>query len=234
MSPHFPDLSPLECLLALADPLAPILLDIRIPEDLAGHPRRLPASRAIAYDDLDAHLALARDRGAILICHKGQKLSSGATARLVARSVPAWRLAGGHVGWEAAGLPTTSLNAPRPTRLALPLDATPREVLTAWVALRFNAPEAEVIEVPRDDLQGVCARFSAETPSDLPPVPGLRALSMAVLGPASLLPFLLADAQRPSACFPTLDMAFRGALRHETITRPGPSGPVLMAEEPRP
>lgn len=230
MPSPFPALSPCECLLALASPTAPVLLDVRLPEDIAGFPATLPAARFAAYDDLDAHLALARGHGAIVICHKGLKISAGAVARLAARGVPAWRLTGGIVGWEAAGLPTIAIDAPRPARIAVPLDATPDEALTAWATMRFTAPEAELMEIPRSDLSGVCDRFAATLTAHLtpPPLPGL---DIQALARAPLLATLLAGCARPSDAFAALDLVFRGALRHEIFTRPLPTDALSPREE---
>ena len=199
----FPEITPYEAFLALAADAAPTLIDIRLPEDREG-PERLPAAIDAAFDDIATHIAHAGHQGAILVCHKGLKLSAGATARLRARGVDAHRLSGGFVGWRAAGLPT--LTAPAPTRIAIPLAASFEEAVAAWATCRFDAPKAELIEVPRDDLGGVLARFQASTPRI--PFP------LSFDGDCATLDALL-SVQPPSAIFPVLDALFRA--RHETV-----------------
>ncbi len=208
---HFPTIQPIDVLARLAAPNAPIVLDIRLPDDLADDPTRLPGAVQIAFDDLQGQLNLSATRGAIVVCWKGLKLSAGATARLRSHGVDAVRMTGGHVGWRAEGLPVLSNAAP--SRIALPLDASLPEALAAWACLRFDAPLAELLEVPRGDLPGVVDRFEATAPTSMPDLPGLSALP----GADHLVALALAEGP-PSALFPTFDLAFRSALRHERVT----------------
>lgn len=213
MRTDFPNLSPLDVVRALARADAPVLLDIRLPEDVADFPGTIPGAVAVAYDDIDAQLALARPNGAIVICHKGLKLSAGVTARLLSRDCTAWRIAGGQMGWLAAGLPVT--DTPPPNRLALPLDATVNEAASAWAALRFIAPQSELLQVPRDDLAGVAARFDAVLPviEDAPELPGLAAFLAEAATPGGFFAAQLAGAgPRPSDAFACLDAGYRGRL----------------------
>lgn len=221
---EFPDISALDTLAALARADAPALLDIRLSEDVAEDPARLPGAIPVPFDDIERQRALAAPNGAIVICHKGLKLSAGVTARLGAR---AWRLRGGHVGWTQAGLPTVTDVAP--AVLALPLDACPDEALITWAALRFIAPRAALLEVPREDLDGVVARFGAAIAGSPLPLPG-----MAVLRSATDLLTLALNDGPPSATFPMLDHAYRGALRHETLTGRGEASLVSSYAEDRP
>lgn len=223
--PHtFPQISALDTLAALADPCAPVLLDIRLPEDVDEDPTRLPTAQAVAFDDFERHCPLAEPHGAIVICHKGLKLSAGVTARLNAKGIAARRLQGGHVAWTQAGLLTVDRDGPQ--IIALPLEATASEALAAWATLRFLAPRAELLEVPRDDLAGVVQRFGAQAPQTLPQILGLTAMHDAMPAVALAL-----GAARPSQTFAMLDLAYRGALRHETITGPDAKTPVSTGVE---
>ncbi len=210
---HFPTIQPIDVLARLAAADAPIVLDIRLPDDVADDPTRLPGAVQIPFDDLQGQLHLCATRGAIVSCWKGLKLSAGATARLRSHGVKALRMTDGQVGWRAAGLPVLSTVAP--SRIALPLDASLPEALAAWACLRFDAPLAELLEVPRGDLPGVVDRFNATAPTSMPDLPGLNALH----GADHLMALALAEGP-PSALFPTFDLAFRGALRHETVMPP--------------
>ncbi|MEX3016219.1 rhodanese-like domain-containing protein [Gymnodinialimonas hymeniacidonis] len=205
MPAQFPKITPLEALAAMASDTAPTLLDVRLPEDQDG--TRILGAVAVPYEDVAQQAALC-PHGAIVICHKGLKISAGATARLNLHRVTAQRLSGGHIGWDAAGLPVTQTDSP--AIIAGPLESNAEDALALWAACRFIAPQAEVLEVPRAYLDGVCARFNASQALPLPAIPGLSALAN------SLDTITLAlHAAPPSALFPTFDLAFRGALRHE-------------------
>ncbi len=220
MTSIFPNLSPLDVVDALSSANAPILLDIRLPEDIAEYPAVIPTAVAVAYDDVDAQAALAHPNGAILVCHKGLKLTAGAKARLINRDYTAQGIAGGQMAWLAAGLPVT-IDAPTAT-IALRLDATAAEVAAAWAALRFTSPRAELLEVPSSDLAGVADKFDAILPTaaDAPAFPGLAALLAEVSAPSSLFAAQLIGAgARASAAFACLDAAYRGVLRRQGIAR---------------
>lgn len=223
MRSDFPNLSPLDVIHAIARADAPILLDIRLPDDAAEYPAMIPTAIPVAYDDVDAQLTIARPNGAILICHKGLKLTAGAVARLMNQGCPAWRIVGGQMAWFAAGFPVT--DTPAPSAFALPLDATAQEAAATWAALRFIAPKAELLEVPRSNLAGVADKFNAMLPTikDAPDLPGLATLLAEVTDPKSLFAAqLLGAGARSSAAFACLDAAYRGRLNaamcHESVT----------------
>jgi rhodanese-related sulfurtransferase len=218
-----PDVSPLETLATLARADAPRLLDIRIDEDVASFPGLIPGAIPVAYDDIDRQNALATGRGAIVICHKGLKLSSGVVARLRLRDHRACGLRGGQKAWVAAQLPLC--HAPAPTALALPRDALPVEAAMAWAMLRFSAPMAELLVVPRDDVPGVVAMFGAVAPAeaDLPDLPGLASLLADIADPRSLFAAQLAGTTHgPADVFPCLDAAYRGRLAQLALDRAAP------------
>lgn len=206
MPSDFPQIAPFETLAAMVSPLALILLDIRLPEDVAEDPTALPGAHAIAFDDIEEQVRLAEPAGAIVICHKGLKLSAGVTARLCARGLAAWRLQGGHVGWTEAGLPTTKATPPR--LVAMPLNATPTASLATWAMVRFTAPRAELLEVPPADVPGVVDRFGAVVANTLPDLPTIARMDDAL--PALALAL---HEGPPSQSFAMLDQVYKGAVR---------------------
>lgn len=213
MPETFPDITPFEALESMASDAAPTLLDVRLPEDQDG--TSLPGAVAVVFDDVEPQLPLC-PHGAMVICHKGLKISAGATARLRRRGVDARRLTGGHAGWVAEGLPVIDTAAP--DRLAIALEASAAEALDAWATARFIAPRAELLEVSLADLDAVRARFDAAAPGPLPDLPALSDMTNALD-----LATLALHAAAPSALFPMFDLAFKGALRHHTVTRLGHS-----------
>ncbi|ABD54144.1 rhodanese-like domain-containing protein [Jannaschia sp. CCS1] len=213
--PHdFPQITPVDALAAMASPNAPARLDIRLPEDVAEDTTRLPGAVSVCFDDIAQQASLAAPNGAIVICHKGLKLSAGVTARLRARGVRAWRLQGGHVGWTRAGL--TTMPGDAPALVALPLEAAPEDVLATWATIRFAAPRAELLEVPLADLPGVLHRFGARVANPPPALPGLSQMGRVL--PALDLAL---NAGPPSASFPLLDQVYNGAVRATLGDRDG-------------
>ncbi|WP_224814093.1 rhodanese-like domain-containing protein [Hasllibacter sp. MH4015] len=213
MSPDFPTCTPIDLILALTRPDAPILMDVRLPEDVEEIAGRLPTAIPVPHTDAHAQVVLAQGKGAIVICHKGLKLSAGVTARLSNHGIAARRLRGGQVEWVGAGLPVSTRTPP--TIYALPLDATAAEVASCWAAIRFTAPGAELLQVPRADLDGVAARFDAciATARDAPAMPGLADFLEEVGTNPLFAAQLVGAGDRPSAAFPCLDAAYRGRLR---------------------
>lgn len=221
MHSDFPNLTVMDVVHALARADAPVLLDIRLPDDAAEYPGMIPTAVPVAYDDVDGQMALTGPNGAILICHKGLKLTAGGVSRLLTHGCPAWRIVGGQMAWLAADLPVT--DGPSPTAFALALDATAPEVAAAWAVLRFCAPRAELLEVPRSDIVGVADKFNATLPTaaDAPAFPGLADLLSDVAENPLFAAQLAGAGPRRSAVFPCLDAAYRGrldAIRNTSFT----------------
>jgi rhodanese-related sulfurtransferase len=85
---------------------APTLIDVRIDEDFAADPRRIPGATHRSHRDIDDWAPSFNGQSAIVICHKGEKLSEGAAAWLRHNGIAAETLEGGQVGWKNAELPT--------------------------------------------------------------------------------------------------------------------------------
>ncbi|MEJ6392213.1 rhodanese-like domain-containing protein [Gymnodinialimonas sp. 2305UL16-5] len=212
----FPTLTPKGLLSAMASETAPCLLDVRLAEDIADPARYLPGALAVPHQDTQTLQALAARNGAVVICHKGLKISAGVTARLRNAGVNAWRLEGGHIGWIDAGFPVLT---EAPNTVLAPLAATPAETAQIWAIARFRVPMAEMLAVPRADLLGVAQRFDAVAFSDIdiPDLPGLHDL-LAQASLSALFGAQCAAASDPRGAFPHLDAAYRGWVCHETFT----------------
>jgi len=146
---------------------APVIVDVRIDDDFAADARLIPASQRRAHTDV-AHWApaLAGDR-AVVVCHRGKKLSQGVAALLRADGIAAETLAGGFEAWADAGLP-----AIRPERLTnRDPDGRTRWVTRArpkidriacpWLIRRFVDPQAVFMFVAAAEVEAVAERFDA-------------------------------------------------------------------------
>jgi rhodanese-related sulfurtransferase len=153
-------------------PDAPVLIDVRTPEDFAADPRLLPASQRrdhAACPDWGGALAGQR---AIVICQKGHKLSQGVAAWLRHLGAQADTLEGGFEGWRAAGAPLVSLShAPAPDaegRTRWVTRARPKidRIACPWLIRRFVDPRAVFLFVGASEVSAVGTRFEA-TPFDI-------------------------------------------------------------------
>lgn len=165
----FNQISPKNLMRLIGTADCPVIIDVRIDEDVANIPFAIPTSLRHAHRDLDGLLERLNGRSAVVVCHKGKKLSAGTAAWLRAKGVQAEVLAGGAVAWSEAGLPavpmatlseTTSLwvtrHRPKIDRVACP-----------WLIRRFVDPSAEFLFVPPADVLEVAAKFDA-VPFDMP------------------------------------------------------------------
>ena len=158
----------------LGRPDSPSLIDVRTEEDFAADPRLVPGAVRRPWNEAPAWgPALAgAGRPAVVICRKGLKLSHGAAAWLRHQGVPADVLEGGMVAWEAAKLPTVSVerlpsrdaegrtvwvtrSRPKVDRIACP-----------WLIRRFVDPQAVFLYVAPSEVLEVADRFGA-TPFDV-------------------------------------------------------------------
>lgn len=149
----------------------PVLLDVRIAEDVAADPRRLPASEARDYRQI-AHWASAyAGRDVIVICQKGLKLSQGVAALLRLAGARAQSLEGGFEAWREACAPllhpdripaTTDGSTQWVTRLRPKID----RIACPWLIRRFVDPQARFLFVTPSEVVPVAERFGA-TPFDV-------------------------------------------------------------------
>ncbi|MDC0737231.1 chromate resistance protein [Cognatishimia sp. SS12] len=167
--PALNEISPAQLMRRIGVPDAPALIDVRLPEDVAEIPSRVPTALPFAHEDLDGIIAAIGTRAAVVICHKGRKLSHGVRARLQARGMSAEVLSGGSVAWQEAALPAVPDAA---LREAGPLWVTRHRpkidrIACPWLIRRFVDPAAEFLFVPPAEVADVAARFGA-TMFDMP------------------------------------------------------------------
>ncbi|MEM7723720.1 MAG: hypothetical protein AAF376_15315 [Pseudomonadota bacterium] len=202
-------ISPTDVLHRLARANAPVMLDLRLAEDVAEHPVRLPASRAVPYLDIDTQRRLASARGAICICHKGKKISHGVAARLRAEGIDAVVLEGGVVGWQGLRLPVVGPS--ERDLLVLPHGATAPEMIGAWAHSRFSLPWAAVLRIPREEVPGVLDRFDAVVPGPLDAfATDPRLMQMSAMAEGDVMAAICAGAADTAQSFACCDAIFRG------------------------
>lgn len=157
-------------------PEAPVILDVRTPEDFAADPRLVPGAQRRDWQAASTWAPeLARTlagRPVAVLCHRGLKLSQGVAAWLRHADARAEVLEGGFEGWAAAGsllVRTDSLPArdgegrtvwvtrhrPKVDRIACP-----------WLIRRFVDPGAVFLFVAPAEVGAVAERFGA-TPFDV-------------------------------------------------------------------
>ncbi len=157
-------ISPAQLLRLIGTPDAPMLLDVRLPEDLAADPVLIPTARPVPYAEAGAVQA---GGPVVVICNRGRKLSEGVAALIRANGGQAEVLEGGHVAWREAGLPVMPMalvagtalwvtrHRPKIDRIACP-----------WLIRRFINPAARFLFVAPTDVTAVAAHFDA-TPFDV-------------------------------------------------------------------
>ncbi len=153
-------------------PKSPTLIDVRTDEDFAADPRVVPASVRRSFATVNDWATDTHGRSAVVICHKGLKLSHGAAALLRVRGVPADVLEGGFVAWEQSGLPLI------PSRMIPPRAPNGRtlwvtrerpkidRIACPWLIRRFVDPTADFLFVAPATVIEVGEKFGA-TPFDI-------------------------------------------------------------------
>ncbi|TCR63698.1 sulfurtransferase/chromate resistance protein [Bosea sp. BK604] len=153
-------------------PDAPLLVDVRTPEDFAASPNLLPASERRAHGDVADWARAYRGRRVVVICQRGEKLSEGVAAWLRHDGAAAETLEGGYEAWRrdggamvAAGkLPPRDANG----RTIWVTRARPKidRIACPWLIRRFVDPEAVFLYVAPSEVGAVAERFQA-TPFDI-------------------------------------------------------------------
>lgn len=154
-------------------PDAPLLLDLRTPEDFAADPRLIPGSRRRSHADVAAWGPALAGRKVVVSCQRGLKLSQGAAAWLRHfGAAAAESLEGGFEAWAAAGLPLLRHAALPPPdaagRTVWVTRARPKvdRVACPWLLRRFLDRDAVFLFVAPDEVAAVAERFGA-TPFDV-------------------------------------------------------------------
>ncbi len=153
-------------------PTAPVLIDVRIDEDVASSPVLIPTAKRHSHRDIGGLGPELLGKRVVVICHKGAKLSQGAAAILRTEGIGAETLEGGHVGWLNAGLPTVDLAAyPAPDASGRTVWVTRHRpkidrIACPWLIRRFVDPKARFLFVEGKEVRNVAERFEA-TPFDV-------------------------------------------------------------------
>lgn len=146
---------------------APVLIDVRTPEDFATDPRLLPASLKRDHDTCSQWGTIFAGQRVVVLCQKGQKLSQGAAAWLRHLGVVADTLEGGFEAWRHAGAPLLDLtHAPARDAQGRTLWVTrarPKidRIACPWLIRRFFDPAAVFLFVAPAEVEAVAARFGA-------------------------------------------------------------------------
>jgi len=153
-------------------PDAPVLVDVRLPQDAAADPRRLPGALDRSHETLADWAPALAGRPVVVICQKGRKLSQGAAALLRCAGIAAETLDGGFEAWrEAGGLLVTPAPHVRRDRIGRTLWVTrarPKvdRIACPWLIRRFVDTQAQFLFVDAAEVEGVAERFAA-TPFDI-------------------------------------------------------------------
>lgn len=153
-------------------PDAPVIIDVRIPDDVAADPRRLPGSVSRSHTDVSAWANAYAGQRVVVSCQRGLKLSEGVAAWLRHHGIAAENLTGGFEAWrDAGGLLLRSAALP-------PRDAAGRSVWVTrtrpkvdriacpWLIRRFVDRHAVFLFVSPSEVAAVAERFAA-TPFDI-------------------------------------------------------------------
>jgi len=168
----------------IGKPDCPLIVDIRIVEDLDDDAYLIPSSICRSHQNLDEIAALGKDKPVVIVCQKGLKLSQGVASWLRSEGVVAEYLQGGMFAWRDAHpdlrLPLTifpqgtgyetlwvTRHRPKIDRIACPwlirrfvdrnarfLFVEPSQVLN--VADRFQATAFDVADAPYTHTDGMC------------------------------------------------------------------------------
>ena len=141
----------------LTRPDAPALLDVRTEEDARADPSRLPGAHRLTLAEVE--VGAGPDGPSVVYCQKGGKISQLAAAMLRDRGIPAQTLIGGHLAWQAASLPTTTLDLP--DRWVMPMDAAPGDIAALWLLRRLISPLAPVLAVERTQVAAAAQVWDA-------------------------------------------------------------------------
>jgi len=153
-------------------PDAPVIIDVRIPEDVAADPRLLPASETRSHTDVAAWASAYAGRRVVVSCQRGLKLSEGVAAWLRHHGVAAENLTGGFEAWRDAGgaLLCAETLPPRDAagRTVWVTRTRPKvdRIACPWLIRRFVDREAVFLFVSPSEVAAVADRFGA-TPFDI-------------------------------------------------------------------
>ena len=158
----YAEIDTLQLMRLIGTPDAPIIVDLRIPEDLAADAAVIPTAICMGSNDIPAHVAQWRARHVVVVCLRGRKISQGAAALLRLEGVNAEVLSGGTEAWRDAGLPVIPLKWAAPATLWVTRHRPKVDrIACPWLIRRFVDPAARFLFVPPGDVLAVAEKFGA-------------------------------------------------------------------------
>ena len=151
----------------IGTPEAPIILDVRIEEDVAADPRTLPASRRRDHRTVGAWASEYAGKSVAVVCRHGLKLSQGTAAWLRHAGAKAESLEGGFEAWAQHGLllvnPTHVPPRDEQGRTIWITRARPKidRIACPWLIRRFIDPSAVFLFVAPSEVETAADRFNA-------------------------------------------------------------------------
>ena len=146
----------------IGTPEAPVVLDLRLPEDLAADAVLIPTSICMSSKDILAAAADWRGRHVVVVCLRGRKISQGAAAILRLEGIKAEVLTGGTEAWRGLGLPVVPAKWAEPATLWVTRHRPKVDrVACPWLIRRFVDPAARFLFVPPGDVLAVAEKFGA-------------------------------------------------------------------------
>jgi rhodanese-related sulfurtransferase len=148
-------------------PKCPAIIDVRTDEDFAADPRLIPGSVRRPFAAVAAWAPALLGKPAIVVCHKGLKLSEGVAAWLRHLGGEADVLEGGFLAWGEAGLPLVPADRLPPRdpegRTVWVTRARPKidRIACPWLIRRFVDPAAVFLFVAPSEVSAVAERFGA-------------------------------------------------------------------------
>lgn len=155
----------------IGTPIAPVVIDVRIDEDVATEPFLIPTAISKSHQEVASLvpvlLETAPDKSVVVYCQKGLKLSEGAAAMLRCHGIQAEVLAGGQFAWRDAGLPQVPISAlPQHSLWVTRLRPKIDRIACPWLIRRFVDLNAQFLFVSASSVTAVAEKFSA-TPFDI-------------------------------------------------------------------
>lgn len=153
-------------------PACPVLIDVRLDEDVSADPRLIPATLRRSHGTVAEWAPGLRGKSTVVVCQRGRKLSEGTAAWLRHLGVDAEVLEGGFAAWAAAGhalVPEVRIPARDPQgRTVWVTRARPKidRIACPWLVRRFIDPGAVFLFVVAQEVEAVAERFDA-TPFDV-------------------------------------------------------------------
>jgi rhodanese-related sulfurtransferase len=165
--PQFGQITPAQAFRLIGTPEAPVIIDVRIPENVAEDPALIPGSSLHPHTDLAALVPTLVGRRVIVTCKRGRKLSDGGAALLRSHGIAAEKLDGGSLAWREAELPMIPIAALPPTNVWVTRHRPKIDrIACPWLIRRFIDPTARFLFVTPSEVPDVADLFHA-TPFDI-------------------------------------------------------------------